>query len=63
MKLNFFKGASLHDPKGLFNAGLDANVTRAVDFHEDDKIDIPALTALIRAAVAYNLSSGTKKAK
>src|SRR5689334_15377726 len=54
VKLNFFKGASLKDPKGLFNAGLDAKVTRAIDFHEDDKIDAPALKSLIRAAVACN---------
>ncbi|HEU0292980.1 MAG TPA: DUF1801 domain-containing protein [Anaerolineales bacterium] len=60
VKLNFFKGASLDDPKGLFNAGLDAKATRAIDFNEDDEIDEPALKDLIRAAVAYNVS-GTKK--
>lgn len=61
VKLNFFKGASLKDPKGLFNAGLDAKVTRAIDFHEDDKIDAPALKSLIRAAVAFNQAGAKKK--
>lgn len=61
VKLNFFKGASLKDPKRLFNAGLDAKATRAIDFNEGDTIDASALKALIRAAVAYNLSPGTKK--
>jgi len=57
VKLNFFKGASLKDPKRLFNAGLDAKGTRAIDFNEDDKIDVSALKALIREAVAYNSST------
>jgi hypothetical protein len=61
VKLNFFKGASLEDPKGLFNAGLDAKATRAIDFNEGDNIDVSALKALIRAAVAYNVAHGTKK--
>lgn len=61
VKLNFFKGASLKDPKGLFNAGLDAKVTRAIDFNEDDTIDAPALKSLIRAAIAFNQSGGKKK--
>src|SRR5262245_18894920 len=59
VKLNFFKGASLKDPKGLFNAGLDAKGTRAIDFYEGDGIDTSALKALVRAAVAYNLAPGT----
>jgi len=54
VKLNFFKGASLKDPKHLFNAGLDAKATRAIDFTEGDKIDETVLKALIREAVAYN---------
>src|SRR5262249_56379655 len=61
VKLNFFKGASLKDPKRLFNAGLDAKATRAIDFNEGDKIDATALKALIRAAVACNLAPGTTK--
>ena len=60
VKLNFFKGASLADPKGLFNAGLEAKATRAIDFSEGDTIDQAALKDLIRAAVALN-TSGKKK--
>ena len=64
VKLNFFKGASLEDPHGLFNAGLEAKATRAIDFHEGDKIDEPALKNLVRAAVAHNQKShGSSKAK
>ncbi len=61
VKLNFFKGASLKDPKRLFNAGLDAKATRAIDFSEGDDIDEAALKELIRAAVAYNMSGSKKK--
>ena len=61
VKVNFFKGASLPDPHGLFNAGLEAKATRAIDFHEGDKINEPALKELVRAAVAYNVSGGKKK--
>jgi hypothetical protein len=61
VKLNFFKGASLEDPQGLFNAGLDAKATRAIDFKEGEVFDTSALKDLIRAAVAYNLASGKKK--
>jgi len=60
VKLNFFKGASLPDPKKLFNAGLDAKTTRAIDIHENDKIDEAALKELVRTAVAFN-SVGKKK--
>ena len=60
-KLNFFKGASLDDPQHLFNAGLDAKATRAIDFGENDAIDEPALQELIWAAVAYNIAGGKKK--
>jgi hypothetical protein len=59
-KLNFFKGASLEDPKGLFNAGLDAKATRAIDLHQGDPLQEAALQDLIRAAVAYNLSGGKR---
>jgi len=61
VKLNFFKGASLKDPKRLFNAGLDAKATRAIDFREGDALDASALKALVRAAAAYNLAPGTHK--
>ena len=60
VKLNFFKGASLNDPNSLFNAGLDAKATRAVDIAEGETIDEKALKDLVRTAVAYN-TSGTKK--
>jgi len=57
VKMTFAKGASLKDPSGLFNSSLDGNVRRAIDFHEGDEVDEPALTALIKAAVSLNLSS------
>ena len=56
VKMTFARGASLDDPSGLFNASLEGNTRRAIDFHEGDAIDEPALIALIRAAVALNLS-------
>jgi hypothetical protein len=54
VKLTFAKGASLKDPSGLFNASLEGNVRRAIDFHEGDTIDEKAFIELIRAAVALN---------
>ncbi|MBV6821994.1 DUF1801 domain-containing protein [Pseudomonas sp. PD9R] len=56
VKMTFAKGASLDDPKGLFNASLDGNTRRAIDIREGDEIDETALKALIRAAVALNTS-------
>ncbi len=56
VKMTFAKGASLEDPSGLFNSSLEGNTRRAIDFHEDEKIDEDALKALIRAAVALNMS-------
>ncbi len=56
VKMTFAKGASLPDPSGLFNSSMEGNVRRAIDFHEGDKIDEKALTALIRAAVELNAS-------
>jgi len=56
VKLTFAKGAALADPAGLFNASLEGNVRRAIDIHEGDRIDEKALGALIRAAVALNVS-------
>jgi hypothetical protein len=61
VKINFFKGASLNDPQGLFNAGLEAKTTRSIDFSAGDKINEPALKELIRTAVEYNASGGKKK--
>jgi hypothetical protein len=54
VKLNFFKGALLDDPHGLFNAGLEAKKTRGIDFHEGDEVDTAALKELIQAGVALN---------
>jgi hypothetical protein len=54
VKVNFFKGASLNDPHGLFNAGLEARTTRAIDIYEGDFINEAALKDLIRAATALN---------
>jgi len=56
VKMTFSKGAALEDPSGLFNSSLDGNTRRAIDFHEDEKIDEEALKALIRAAVTLNAS-------
>jgi hypothetical protein len=57
VKMTFAKGASLDDPSGLFNASLEGNTRRAIDFHEGDKIDEKALKALVRSAVALNTST------
>jgi hypothetical protein len=54
VKLTFAKGASLGDPKGLFNSSLEGNVRRAIDLHEGDEIDEKAFKTLIRAAAALN---------
>ena len=56
VKLTFAKGASLKDPKGLFNSSLDGNVRRAIDISEGERIDEAAFTALIREAVVLNES-------
>jgi hypothetical protein len=61
VKINFFRGASLPDPHGLFNAGLEAKAMRAIDLHRGDKINESALKELVRAAVTYNLSGDKKK--
>jgi hypothetical protein len=60
VKMTFFKGASLKDPAGLFNASLEGNARRAIDFHEGDEVDESALIALVSAAIALN-ASGRKK--
>jgi hypothetical protein len=56
VKFTFAKGASLKDPKKLFNSSLDGNVRRAIDIHEGEKLDANAFKALIREAVALNTS-------
>jgi len=61
VKLTFDKGAYLSDPAKLFNAGLDGNQRRAIDFLEGDKINAAALKNLVRAAIAYNQSKSKKK--
>ncbi len=60
VKVTFAKGAALEDPSGLFNSSLEGNVRRAIDFHEDDKVDDDAFKSLIRAAAALNKSKGRK---
>jgi hypothetical protein len=54
VKLNFFKGASISDPRKLFNAGLDAKATWAIDLYENSKIDESALRDLIKSVAKYN---------
>jgi len=56
VKLTFFKGAQMRDPKKLFNSSLEGRARRAIDFHEGDKVDESAFKALIREAVALNTS-------
>ena len=63
VKLTFFHRARLADPKQVFNAGLDGNKWRAVDFREADKLDKPALKALLREAVAYNTKHSVPKSR
>ena len=60
VKTTFAKGASLKDPSGLFNSSLEGNTRRAIDFHEGETIDEAAFKALIRAAVALNMSTAGK---
>lgn len=54
VKLTFAKGASLPDPKKLFTSSLEGKVRRAIDFREGDPVDVRALQALVRAAIAAN---------
>ena len=63
VKLTFMYGASLPDPDKLFNAGLEGNARRAIDFLEGDKINDRALKTLIRAAIAFNRAKSKKPAK
>jgi hypothetical protein len=61
VKLTFDHGASLPDPDKLFNAGLEGNQRRAIDFFEGDKVNVRALKNLVRAAVDFNQSKLTRK--
>ena len=61
VKLNFFNGAALEDPEGLFNAGRDAKASRSIDFSQGEKINEAALKDLIRAGITFNLSGHHKK--
>jgi len=63
VKLTFAKGASLKDPKKLFNSSLEGNVRRAIDIHEGEKVDASAFKALIRAAAALNGTKARSKPK
>ena len=60
VKLTFFNGASLKDPKRLFNSSLEGNTRRAIDIHKDEAIEEGAFKELIRAAVAFNLAKRKK---
>ncbi len=62
VKLTFAKGASVKDPKKLFNSSLDGNVRRAIDIHEGDEIDEAAFKALIADAAALNKPRAKKRA-
>ena len=62
VKLTFFRGASIDDPKKLFNSSLQGNTRRAIDFREGDEIDEPAFKQLIRAAVAANAAARAQRA-
>ncbi len=62
VKLTFFRGASLADPKKLFNSSLDGNTRRAIDFHEGEKIKEAAFKQLIRAAIAANVAARAPRA-
>lgn len=60
VKMTFPKGAALQDPSGLFNASLDGNARRAIDFHEGDQVNEESLKDLIRAAVALYRKSNSQ---
>ncbi|MEK1894436.1 MAG: DUF1801 domain-containing protein [Rhizobium sp.] len=62
VKLTFAHGANISDPDKLFNAGLDGNARRAIDFLEGDDINEPALKKLVRAAIDYNKNNLKKNA-
>ncbi len=57
VKVNFFKGASLKDPKHIFNAGLEAKTMRSIDFQKGDMINAAALKTMVRAGMVQNARS------
>ena len=61
IKLTFAKGAALKDPDGLFNAGLEGHVRRAIDLREGDRLDPRAFRALLREAVEFNRAHPPKR--
>ena len=63
VKLTFAKGASLRDSARLFNSSLDGKVRRAIDIHEGEDVDAAAFKALVREAVALNLSDRSKPSR
>ena len=63
VRLGFWKGATLPDPHGLYNAQLSGNKSRAIDFHAGDDLRADALTALIRAGVELNLTKAKSARK
>ena len=63
VKLTFARGASLEDPRGLFNSSLEGNTRRAIDIREGEVLDAEAFKALIQAAVAENLRSSARKSQ
>ncbi len=63
VKLTFAKGASLKDPGRLFNSSLDGNVRRAIDIHEGEEVEESAFKALVREAIALNISGKSKPAR
>src|SRR4051794_30850693 len=63
VKLTFAKGASLKDPKRLFNSSLEGNTRRAIDIHEGEEVDASAFKAIVREAVTFNASAKSKRAR
>jgi hypothetical protein len=61
VRLTFAQGASLKDPKGVFNSSLEGNATRAIVIHEGDEVDEKAFKTLVRAAVSLNTSSARSR--
>jgi hypothetical protein len=62
VKLTFFRGAIVKDPKKLFNSSLEGNVRRAIDFHEGERVNETAFKQLIKAAVAANKAALAERA-